>query len=89
MVSTSDLLESASSSPQFREYLTLRKMIKQIESELISAQMYVDAEVKAYYSNIKVIAFPKCYASFKVMHLLEPRKRKSSIAKFRSPCLHP
>lgn len=65
IISTSHVLGSASSSPEFREYMTLRKIIKQIESELITAQIYVDAEVKAYYSNIKVIVSLKCYANFK------------------------
>lgn len=44
-----------SSSPEFREFVTLRKLLQRLESELIIAQIYVDAEAKAYYSNLKVI----------------------------------
>lgn len=36
--------------------------MKRLESELIVAQLHVDAEVKAYYSNVKVIVFLKCHA---------------------------
>lgn len=35
--------------------MTVRKIIRKLESELITAQIYVDAEVRAFYSNIKVI----------------------------------
>lgn len=78
-MSTCDSVETVSSSPELKEYLTLRKIIKQLESELISAQIYVNAEVNTYYSNIKVIVFLKCYTNFEQTHSLKLRKRTTSV----------
>lgn len=48
--------ESIIESPQFLEYMDLRRSIKDLELELITAQSDVDTEVQYYHS--KVIIFP-------------------------------
>lgn len=45
--------------------MTLRKQIKRLESDLVIAQLHVDAEVNEYYSNVKVIAPLRCRVKFK------------------------